>query len=954
MRYTIAELVAILAMDASKFKQGIKVAETAASRMGKNLEKIGKRAMKMITLPILAIGTASVKMAMDFETQITSLYTIMDEATIQSKDWGQEVLDLSKKVGESTDVLAAGLYDLVGSGIDAAKAMGVLEIASKAAKAGQTDTATAVKALAAVLNSYSLDASKAEEVADTLFATVNFGIIRFEELAHGIGRVLPVAAAAGISLDELGAAITVMTLGGLSADMSMTALNAVILNFLKPAEQAVEAAAELGIDLSATALAGDGLYGTVMKISEALGLTDNEMEKLSDSTLTEAQIQTVLAEKLGTTTTKIATMFPNVRALIGFLSLAKKGGEEFTKQIENMGLKTGSTEAAFKKFATTTKFQFDLAMSSIKATGIEIGTKLLPIVNKLFKGVGELAGKFGKLSDAGQTAVITIGGIAATVPVLLYVTAKVMILTAQFKALGISITTAKLSALGLTGALIGLLIWTKTLRGSVDSTREAYEKYGHGLGITEDDIKDIIEAEEELKTSIEGVTTEMEKNIETILSWCNHSPQYLKILDELKILYDDDKISAIGYDKTLQYLISTQGMFTGSTEEVLEKAKYLGRDFDLVAMATDKVSQAVKDSITPLGQQTKAIETMDGVVEDATGSLDDLRSSFNKLVNTIFDNITTFTEFKLSQFEVIAAEKALQKIIDAGKEGTEEYYEAKQALDRANIQLITDSFKLNTSIKATTDQQKEARESAVRLGLQYVETGKIGISEFMQVAEQFGLSKDDIVREAKEMEIDVTKYFDEIESSGTINFQEIEDYFKATGRGITKTAQKFGSEIDQATEPREVKISVATSQAISNIRSLNEYLRSVKSKSVTVTVKQRLEKFMGMGGIIRGDKGAIIGMPRAAYGYVTPQTGREIPVIAHEGEVILNTSEQGNIAKWIMNKATTRPEGVGRVGDIKNIFNIAELIVREEADVENVAEVLFEKQEKFLRGAGNK
>lgn len=1044
MRVTIAELIAILAMDATRFEKGIKVAETAATRLGKNLEKIGKRGMKMITLPILAIGTASVKMAMDFETQITSLYTIMDEATIQSRDWGQEVLDLSRRVGESTDVLAAGLYDLIGSGIDAAKAMGVLEIASKAAKAGQTDTATAVKALAAVLNSYSLDASKAEEVADTLFATVNFGIIKFEELAQGIGRVLPVAAAAGISLDELGAAITVMTLGGLNANMSMTALNAVILNFLKPAEQAVEAAAELGIDLSAAALSGDGLYGTVMKITKALGLADDEIEKLSDSTLTEAQIQTVLAEKLGTTTEKIAMMFPNVRALIGFLSLAKKGGEEFTKQIENMGLAPGSTEAAFKKFATTTKFQFDLMTSSLKATGIEIGTKLLPMVNKLFKGVGDLAGKFGKLSDAGQTAVITIGGIAATVPVLLYVTGKVMGLVIQFKALGIAITTAKLAALGLTGVLIGLLGYTKILRSSVDSTEEAYEKFGHGLGITEDDIKDIIEAEEELKTSIEGVTEEIDKNIETIKEWGSYAPNYLSILDALKRLYKDDEITAEGYNKTLQYLISTQGMFTGSAQEVIEKAKYIGRDFDLVAMAADRVSGVVKDGIPVLdkfgnvigeaGDEAEgsipALDKFGNVIGEVGDEADETERSISNLISTMF------LFFNLSQATTEAEERYLEevkkleemqktrivtsgggaeaklaninaqenltkktekynKVISDEKSTEKEVLEVTIALTKAKKGADEATNNLTVTTKTYTASEKEV-EAQLRKVQDAGESMLVSIAEEIQVKKISGKETDELIGKylkytkasiergetdvamwwetTRELEVaseEIGNYLLDIGGKAVESGDITQEQLKEMVREFNSMGKEIGLEIDvielgfkdlyfmgETLTGQKVRIDLKDN--FSDVLGRYQHLqRSLKDINRTVIYRTMGPGWTGviegaMGGIVRGDKGAIIGAPHAAFGYVTPQTGREIPVIAHEGEVILNTSEQGNIARWIMNKATTRPEGVGGVGDIKNIFNIAELIVREEADVENVAEVLFEKQEKFLRGVGNK
>ena len=63
MRTTIAELVAVLAMDSTKFQKGLTQAETASMKMGKNLSSMGKRMSTMVTLPIAIAGVAITKMA---------------------------------------------------------------------------------------------------------------------------------------------------------------------------------------------------------------------------------------------------------------------------------------------------------------------------------------------------------------------------------------------------------------------------------------------------------------------------------------------------------------------------------------------------------------------------------------------------------------------------------------------------------------------------------------------------------------------------------------------------------------------------------------------------------------------------------------------------------------------------------------------------------------------------
>ena len=263
MRTTIAELVAVLAMDSTKFQKGLTQAETASMKMGKNLSSMGKRMSTMVTLPIAIAGVAITKMAMDFETQMANIFTLMDEGTIASRDWKNEVLDLSKKVPQSTDVLAKGLYDIVSAGIDAGKAMDVLEVASEAATAGLTDTAVSADAITSVLNAYSLEAEEATDVSDVLFTTIKYGKTTFAELGPAIGKVVATASAAGVPFEEVGAALATMTISGLNTDEAVTALNQTILSFLKPTDQAKEAAEELGFDLSATKLASEGLGGAM-------------------------------------------------------------------------------------------------------------------------------------------------------------------------------------------------------------------------------------------------------------------------------------------------------------------------------------------------------------------------------------------------------------------------------------------------------------------------------------------------------------------------------------------------------------------------------------------------------------------------------------------------------------------------------------------------------------------
>lgn len=286
----VSTLVVKIIADAQKFYGELQKSQSALTSVGKGMTSVGKNAMMGLTLPIVGAGIAVGKMAMDFETNMTNIYTLMDEATIKSQDWGKSVLDLSKELPQSTDTLAKGLYDIISSGIAAADAVDVLKVSARAASAGLSETGVSAKAIVSILNAYGMSADKAAYVSDVLFQTVKYGVTTFPELAGAIGNVVSTAAAANVSIEEIGAALATMTLSGLSTDEAVTALNQTILTFIKPSDAALALAKDLGIEFSATALASKGLGGMMRDLGRALNLTVDDMVEIEKAGMTEAEM----------------------------------------------------------------------------------------------------------------------------------------------------------------------------------------------------------------------------------------------------------------------------------------------------------------------------------------------------------------------------------------------------------------------------------------------------------------------------------------------------------------------------------------------------------------------------------------------------------------------------------------------------------------------------------------
>ena len=196
------------------------------------------------------------------------------------------------------DLLTAS-YDLASAGFgEVAELTDVLKASQLGATGGFSDLATVADATTSVLNSYGLEASKAQKIVDGFIQTQNDGRIVVDQYAQQIGRIAPIAAASGVSIDELNAAIAAVTATGVPVESTFAGLRQVISAIIKPTGEASKTAEKLGIDFSAAALQSKGLSGVLAEIVEKSGGSSEEIAKLFGSVEALTAIQPLLNDEL--------------------------------------------------------------------------------------------------------------------------------------------------------------------------------------------------------------------------------------------------------------------------------------------------------------------------------------------------------------------------------------------------------------------------------------------------------------------------------------------------------------------------------------------------------------------------------------------------------------------------------------------------------------------------------
>ena len=217
--------------------------------------------------------------------------------TQDSKGLDKTFQDLTKSLNYQTNSLELNkaAYDVLSAGVTkTADITQVMEAGVKGAKGGFSDLATITDATTTIMNAYGKSASEANKIVDQMIQTQNDGKIVAREYGHQIGVLASGAASAGVSLEEVNAAVGVATVAGVQVSSTFTGLRQAISAIVSPSEQAKKVAKELGIDFSQQAIKAKGLSGVLKDVAGATKGNADQITKLFGSVEAKAVLDPIL------------------------------------------------------------------------------------------------------------------------------------------------------------------------------------------------------------------------------------------------------------------------------------------------------------------------------------------------------------------------------------------------------------------------------------------------------------------------------------------------------------------------------------------------------------------------------------------------------------------------------------------------------------------------------------
>lgn len=540
--------------------------------------------------------------AAQFETSTAMVATIADTSQKSLSNISKEVRSYSNETGEAASDMAEATYQAISASVNTADAAAFVGTATKLAVGGFTSATTAVDVLTTAINSYGLAASDATQLSDYLITTQNLGKTSVDQLAQSVGKVIPLASAYNVQMDNLSSAYAVLTANGIATAESGTYLKSMLSEL-----------GDTGSDVSEVLLNSTGkTFAQLMEQGYSLG-----------------DVMSMLGDAVDGDSTAFNALWSSTEAGIGALSLFNAGADKYNSVLDSMRTSAGATEKAYSTMADTTdksKQRMENAFNNLK---ISVGDVLNPALTQVYEG---FTGVFAGMSDfvdeypavvaAISAIAVGVGGFTGALAAYNLATTAAKFVTEAFTATlaanpyvlaaaGIVAVTA--AAVTLTGVLItqsdeyeGM---TATCRDQYDELQRLNDQYNAAC----EQYGENSDAANSLRYQLDQLNDEFETNRQTVKEFVAECDGLVESHNKVMDAYNsstssikDQELGTLALTQRLGELASQNTQTTASYTEMKAIIDQLNADVPGLGLTYDGVTESVEDTVEALEKAAKA------------------------------------------------------------------------------------------------------------------------------------------------------------------------------------------------------------------------------------------------------------------------------------------------------------------------------------------------------------
>jgi TP901 family phage tail tape measure protein len=955
------EVRARLILDNSNFRQNMQQAQSdmegfkaKSADVGKGVDKIKEGATVMGGAVVAVIG-ASVKAASDFQSSMSRLSAMSNANSTQYDQMKAAALEWGAKTKYSATEAADAMTNLSMAGFTVQQSVDGLPAVLSMAAAGNLDLGKAAEIAGNAMNVFGLKATDLGHVSDVLAKAANTSNADISDLAESLKYAGPVAKGLGLSLEDTSAALALMSNSGIKGSEAGTSLRASLLALNNPVGQTKKAMKELHLSV-------EDAHGGLLPLPQLLDSVKASMQGMNS------------AQQTG-----IAAMLVGREAASGFVTLLNAGGTGLTNFADGLRNSTGAAQKMAQTMQDNLAGSWENFTGSLENFGIQLGSQFLPMLQSLVSKGTDFLNFLGTIDPAVINTALAVAGVTSALALLGVGVFKAIEAFKVFQAVFIA------SPWGL--AITGLALLGGAIAGYVISQKEANTvslDHFNSLNKQQQGLENVTNAFDQLQAKNKLSNDEMLRYVDLQAELNNTTdPERIKTLsgamellrqksglskDEMSHLVQANK-DLIDQAPNTQVAVSKTGQaFATSSKEAhalnneLQRQKLLELQIQeaKVANAVDghiaTYQKQIKDVNDGLDQRNAKLQNIYRIQQEA-GILDAREVAAQKLKG----------EAKTRELGDIKAARVINEIElgTAQKQYNEAnliYLQRRQGLQAASDTLTKDkevyaaiNKNLLASIGLTAEQGKEKKAVDDAIKAEQTKADKI--------AESAG-GVDKLKGKQKEA-------YDEVQST-IKKYQDVSTQIADNATKQAGTNRKIQDGTDNAdklhkTLSKDVTKHVKFSgDGLTLAQKIDDELGKPVQKTVSIIgkVASAVQRFFQS----TGDDGA--GMTKRHSGGTLPRyhsggspnfdapRADEIDVRLLRNEMVLTAQQQANLFSMIKSLSPQTLSSVVREQpqsqqDAQPInINVAQLQVREEADVKRIAEELEKLAQRRQRSRG--
>jgi len=393
------------------------MAKSAGIQMGnfgKNMQWTGRQISMGLTLPILAFGAVSGKLAYDVDMQMTRIKKVYDTTAQDVKGRAEELADVQVAAYKTAGEAAAEYGQSMNDTLDVQAELAAVGVKGKdlqeqtlnvlrASTLGELDRQTSLQATIAMQNVFNQSAKETGDAFNYINSVENATSLSTKDFAEAIPIAAAPVKALGGNLQDLGTLLVAMKSQGIAATQGANAIKGSLGRLVAPSKRAEEAfKAITGQDYDAI-LQRTG--GRMIETFQAIDAATKDLDQVQ-----KAKVFDPLFGKYQYT--RMTAMMTGLRDINDDYTQVGRAAN-IAGQSTSQWAKTADKE--IDALQESASFKVKAAFETLKYELAGIGEAFLGPAAAILNGFTKIAGAINGLPDIGKTALLWGAGLSALI-----------------------------------------------------------------------------------------------------------------------------------------------------------------------------------------------------------------------------------------------------------------------------------------------------------------------------------------------------------------------------------------------------------------------------------------------------------------------------------------------------------------------------------------------------------